>query len=100
MDSDRFRQIDNLLEAVLAQPPAERDRFLRRVCAGDQGLEAEVRSLLDSAQRAGNFLESPALEIAAKALAADQGRGAPQALPSCVGRYRIVSLLGEGGMGV
>ena len=39
------------------------------------------------------FLEAPALEVAARALAGSYSH------PAAIGRYRIVRLLGEGGMG-
>jgi hypothetical protein len=68
MDSDRWKQVDGLLQAVLERPPAERQEFLRRACAGDQALEREVQSLLASPQEAGSFLESPAMEVAAQGI--------------------------------
>ena len=44
--------------------------FLRQACAGDQALEREVRSLLKAERKlSGNFLESPAVEAAAMAIA-------------------------------
>ena len=66
MDFDRWKQVDNLLQLALARPPAERAEFLRQACAGDEALEREVRSLLASQQEAGSFLESPAMEVAAR----------------------------------
>ena len=68
MDSDRWKQVDNLLQAVLEHPRAERDAFLRRESAGDVGLEEEVRSLLESQEQVGTFMESPAIEVEARAL--------------------------------
>jgi eukaryotic-like serine/threonine-protein kinase len=68
MDSDRWKQVDSLLQSVLECPPEERDAFLRHACATDEALEREVRSLLASQQQAGSFLESPAIELAARAL--------------------------------
>src|SRR5580700_6224562 len=71
MDSDRWKQVDSLLQAVLERPVEEREDFLRDASAGDEALEREVRSLLASQQEAGSFLESPAIEVAAWEL----GRG-------------------------
>jgi hypothetical protein len=65
MDSDRWKQIDGLLQSVLERPPEERDSFLRCACASDEALERAVRSLLKSQQQAGSFLESPAVEVTA-----------------------------------
>src|SRR5271157_2794798 len=108
MDSERWKQVDNLLEAVLERPPGERAEFLRQACAGDEALEREVRSLLASQQQPGSFLESPAIDVAARALGRQQSPGrsntAPESPDSLVGRivshYRIVGKLGSGGMGV
>ena len=48
MDSDRWKQIDSLLQAALECPQNERDKFLRHACLGDAELECEVRALLAS----------------------------------------------------
>src|SRR6476661_4237125 len=61
MDSEQWKRIDNLLHAALDRPPAERDAFLWRECAGDEALEQEVRSLIASDRQAGSFLDEPAL---------------------------------------
>ena len=45
----------------------------------------------------GGFLESPAVEVAAKALAEDESQSS--LLGQQLGSYKIVSLLGAGGMG-
>jgi len=60
MDSEQWKRIDNLLHAALDRPPAERDAFLRRECAGDEALEQEVRSLIAPDRQAGSFLDEPA----------------------------------------
>ena len=69
MDSERLKRVDDLLQAALERSPGERDAFLGHACAGDEALEREVRSLLASQQQAGSFLESPAMEVAALAIA-------------------------------
>ena len=108
MDSERWKQVDGVLQSVLDRAPEERDAFLRQACAGDEALEREVRSLLTSEDQAGGFLQDPAIEVAARDLArrqsADQGTDAPEHADSMVGRtishYRIVEKLGVGGMGI
>src|ERR1022692_2658944 len=61
MDSERWKQVNEVLQSALDRAPEERDAFLRSACAGDETLEREVRSLLTSDERAGKFLEAPAI---------------------------------------
>src|SRR5204862_5132341 len=63
---------------------------------GERGLGREVESLLASYERAENFIESPAFEVAPELLTNDR----PGALVGeLIGHYRIESLIGVGGMG-
>jgi serine/threonine-protein kinase len=92
MDPERWRRVRELVEQFRGEPPSDRDTALDAVCAGDEGLAAEVRSLLDSVESAGALIDS-VVSRAVATLAEDAVAGRR------VGPYRIVRELGHGGMG-
>jgi serine/threonine protein kinase len=89
---------------VLDRPAAERPACLEQACAGDEALRRRVEQLLQAHERAGSFLETPAVGATA-ALPTGAGLGAPpprvpqEAAGSRIGPYRLVEQIGEGGMG-
>src|SRR4029453_1459428 len=96
MTRERHEQIANLYHLALDISPGERSAFLERVCADDRALREEVESLLALDTRAENFIETPALLVAADLLAKES---AVLVAGRTVGFYRIISPLGAGGMG-
>jgi serine/threonine protein kinase len=99
MRPERWRQIDRLYQAALERDASERGAFLDEACAGDEELRREVESMLaahEQAEEAEDFLNQPALQVAARAVAGDQARSLAGRK---LGRYQILSLLGRGGMG-
>ena len=96
MTGDRWRQIEDLCHAALAQPAEARPAFVTRACADDEALKREVESLLAQERDTDGFLSASPVAGAASALI-EQPEG------SLVGRhfgsYTFRALLGVGGMG-
>jgi eukaryotic-like serine/threonine-protein kinase len=100
MNADRWRQVERLYDAALALPAAERAKFVRDACAGDEDLRRELSGLLEAEQKVGDFMESPALALAARAVAREAAAAEQSSLAGReLGPYRIEKLLGAGGMG-
>jgi serine/threonine protein kinase/tetratricopeptide (TPR) repeat protein len=104
MDAERWKRVDDLLQAALQVPAERQEEFLRQACAGDVALLEEVRSLLTSHRKAGSFLESPGLHVAEVAAQLPTLGGSPSGSSSITGQtvshYRVLGPLGSGGMGV
>ncbi len=97
MKLERWRQIEGLYHSTLEKRANERYAFLAEACAGDDELRREVESLLAYEDEAEHFIESPALEVAAKMMA--DGQSSAIVIGEEFNQYKIVSRLGAGGMG-
>jgi hypothetical protein len=69
MTAERWQQVEQLYHAALACEESQRAAFLEKACPADGALRRQVELLLIHDQQAKDFLESPALEAVAKALA-------------------------------
>jgi hypothetical protein len=92
----RHEWIERLFHAALALDPSERSDFLKRSCASDPSLLAEVQSLISEHERTGTFMASPAYEIKADLLAMPEDSLAGKSL----GHFALQERIGVGGMGV
>jgi Tol biopolymer transport system component len=95
MKADRWLQVEQLYHEARELEGGERDRFLQHACA-DQALRAEVESLLKCEGQAKDYLETPAIEVTAEALAEGRSRSM---LDRVLGPYQITAFLDSGGMG-
>ena len=100
MKPERWQQLDELFHAALQHEPEERAAFLDEACVDDEALRQQVEALLAANEEAGSFIESPAMEVEARGVAADQGSAETgMASGETISHYRIISPLGSGGMG-
>jgi len=126
MEPERWQKIERLYYSALNEEKSARAAFLEQACGGDDGLRRAVELLLAQHEKNDNFLESPAMEVAAKHLArqadavfsdplagaALDTSGLDATYPSAdtvveltsveqksLGPYRLLQKLGEGGMG-
>lgn len=116
MKPDRWQKIDELFEAVLEREPRDRAAFLDEACGSDQSLRREVEKLLKIDEQATEFIQTDVFGVAAKLITQSPDgpiRGSKKQTPAAGSiddarfipgdvlseRYRIVGLLGQGGMG-
>jgi eukaryotic-like serine/threonine-protein kinase len=88
LSPEQWQRIEAVFHDVLDQPAAERERWLSERTAGDEELHARVAALL-CGHESGPLSEEPTTPAATQA---------PRPGES-IGPFRIVSLLGTGGMG-
>ena len=115
MNDERWKKVNELFSAALKVTDSERDAFLRERCTDDTELLEEVRSLLGHQDE--KFLADPSHlmpptqqhdpqteDDLGPTVVAQPGETSPREqatpLPESIGKYRILSKLGEGGMGV
>jgi eukaryotic-like serine/threonine-protein kinase len=111
MADDQGERAWAIFDQLADVPADQREAVLQAACGEDRALRAEVERLLAlddrlaPAEGQGGFLQSPLMR--------DEGKGTsdeekteistfhPSSLipPPSVGRYRVLRLLGEGGMG-
>src|SRR5262245_56932272 len=105
MERDRWKQIERLYHAALERRPDEREAFLDEACAGDEGLHREIVRLLTCDLPSDTFIQSPTIEIAARAQAAERliestpNPTRSTIVGSQIGSYQLLDSIGHGGMG-
>lgn len=104
MTPERWAQIRQIFEDALES--SDRAAFVAAACHGDDELQREVASLLAQHPDASDpILDRPAWEITAGWMPRASDSAPAESLhapwiPHAIGKYRILTVLGQGGMGV
>ena len=93
MDSERWERIQAVFHEAVALPPTERHRYVAAAAGADTGLADEVLAALEEDARGLTLLDGGIGRVAGPIL--DGARAAVEQ----IGPYRLVRVVGEGGMG-
>ncbi|HEV8113154.1 MAG TPA: protein kinase [Planctomycetota bacterium] len=103
-ESRRFRRVVACFEAAALLSPADRAAFLDRSCADDASVRREVEAMLAANEREdAGLAPGQGLEMLVRARPAARRAevdSAAESPPELLGQYRILRVLGEGGMGI
>ncbi len=98
---------DIFSEAVKIKTPADRARYLDKVCAADARLRARLETLLKAHDQSDSFLDTATLASPPTQHPLDQDVNpafAPRPITegpgTLIGRYKLLQQIGEGGMGI
>ena len=96
MQNNNSKQVEEVFHAALELPVDQRNAFLVQACAGDESLYAEVSSLVSACDTSNGFMDQPVLELGFEVLSRTP---AESLAGKTIGAYKVLSRLGEGGMG-
>lgn len=99
MNREHFRRVMEIFERVRDLDSEARAAFLEEACGGDAELRADVQALLQHDARPVGALQSTAQGGGAAILAESIRRTDAAPASKRIGRYNIIRLIGEGGMG-
>ncbi|HSE98626.1 MAG TPA: protein kinase, partial [Blastocatellia bacterium] len=96
MTPERWKKLETIFHQALDLGEEARPAFLSEACGEDEMLRREAERLIAASEGEDSFIDSP---ICAEAVEPSDGNGNRSMEGRFIGPYRIVSLLGRGGMG-
>lgn len=96
MSGEGIRRVEEILDAALLLPEAERPAYLEEACGGDEALRSEVESLLAVHGRASAWFDRMADDLVAGTL---EEIDASLETDRRIGPWRTLERLARGGMG-
>ncbi len=100
MENVDWEVLADLFQRTLDTPREHREAFIKEACAGNEALQAELRSLLINFEEAPNFFDSLGDAMPGLQLPADSQIDPYQFIGTQIKQYRITELIGAGGMGL
>ncbi len=103
MDPARYEKVKEVFNEACDCAPGHRAMVVDSLCAGDVELKREVESMLAQADAPAVDIDSAALDMVmewGEALREEQAQGVPRGMPERIGPFRLLRVLGQGGMGV
>lgn len=97
MDESRWQQIQQIFEHAVALPRELQPAAVAELCPGDEALQRDVLQMLEEDARANPLLDAGIDQTARAVL---EFGSLPSLVEKQIGPYRLLRLLGEGGMGV
>jgi serine/threonine-protein kinase len=91
-----WQHIQSLFHDALSLKVEDRAAYLANKCVEDSELREKVEALIAASEMQDDFLEQPALNLGLKVLSSDSTE---ELTGQVIGSFRIMSLLGKGGMG-
>jgi len=94
------RNVESIFNAALSQrSPIERAAFLEGACGDEPNLRTRVEALIRAHEEAGNFLDEPAVAREGTESDSDDVKPGLEKPGTMIGPYKLLQLIGEGGMG-
>lgn len=96
MDREHWREVSRIFNIALEKDPSERFGYVSSECSDNSRLKADVEALLSAHESFDSFIDSPGIGLGA---GQDKPRKRKLSPGDGIGQFKILSFIGEGGMG-